>query len=525
MDTMVKFIDLYWPVEYCNLNCPYCYVHQHKENKAAERYQCSHTPQEIRAALSKERLGGTCLLNICAGGETLLEESIIPIVYELLEEGHYVGIVTNGLPSERIQALLNFPEDLVKRLFFKFSFHYGELKRLDKLDAFFHTIKSVKVSGASLTLELPAYDDFIPEASEIIGLCVSQIGAVPHVATLRDETKPGFTLLSKYSYKELEEKWHPYHSELFRVRSEIMEKKYKGFCYAGAWTFTANMETGEIRQCHYERIIGNLYDNSLLNSQPVGNHCHSEYCYACHAFLTLGDIPELSSLAYYDETRDRKEAGWLSEEMSAFMHQKLYQNNRKLHFFEKMIANERNRKYEISQYQAPTDFLHQTIISMKNQDIRENYALLAAIHTAHMIYGNKLPQELNWMENIYSGMPVYKAANGKIIKITAAGEHNSLAEGEEIWIVWLIISGTWYDAVDIFEPIWLERMRMVGWRSWDNQSISNEVSGKVPSSNDVMLILESNRWRGKCKIQFDEKVWEIDTYTNCDDDIMYVSLG
>ena len=162
---------------------------------------------------------------------------------------------------------------------------------------------------------------------------------------------------------------------------------------------------------------------------------------------------------------------------------------------------------------------------MKNQDIRENYALLAAIHTAHMIYGNKLPQELNWMENIYSGMPVYKAANGKVIKITAAGEHSSLAEGDEIWIVGLMIGGVWYDATDIFKPTWLKRMRMVGWRFWDNQSISNEVSGKVPSSGDVILILEANRWRGKCKIQFDEKVWEIDTYTNCDDDIMYVSLG
>ena len=74
MDKLIKFIDLYWPVEYCNFNCEYCYVHQHRENKG-NRYVCSHTPEEIRKALSRKRLGGTCLINICAGGRRALHRS------------------------------------------------------------------------------------------------------------------------------------------------------------------------------------------------------------------------------------------------------------------------------------------------------------------------------------------------------------------------------------------------------------------------------------------------------------------
>lgn len=71
LDKLMRFIDLYWPIEYCNLNCPYCYVHQHKENKG-KRYRCSHSPEEIRNALSQQRLGGICLVNICAGGGDII---------------------------------------------------------------------------------------------------------------------------------------------------------------------------------------------------------------------------------------------------------------------------------------------------------------------------------------------------------------------------------------------------------------------------------------------------------------------
>ena len=55
----------------------------------------------MRKALSKERLGGICLINFCGGGETLLPPEIVKYIRVLLEEGHYIMIVTNATVSKR----------------------------------------------------------------------------------------------------------------------------------------------------------------------------------------------------------------------------------------------------------------------------------------------------------------------------------------------------------------------------------------------------------------------------------------
>lgn len=63
---MKKFIDCYIPTETCNLRCHYCYITQQRkfENKVVS---FTHDPQVIRKALSIKRLGGPCLINLCAG--------------------------------------------------------------------------------------------------------------------------------------------------------------------------------------------------------------------------------------------------------------------------------------------------------------------------------------------------------------------------------------------------------------------------------------------------------------------------
>lgn len=57
MDKIVKFIDCYIATETCNLRCKYCYITQQRKfnNRLAE---FTHTPEEIRKALSKKRFGG-----------------------------------------------------------------------------------------------------------------------------------------------------------------------------------------------------------------------------------------------------------------------------------------------------------------------------------------------------------------------------------------------------------------------------------------------------------------------------------
>lgn len=519
MDKLIKFIDLYWPVEYCNFNCRYCYVHQHRENKGS-RYTCSHSPKEIRRALSRERLGGTCLLNICAGGETLIEDGIVPVIYELLEEGHYIGIVTNGTIKHTIDQLLEFPLEFKERLLFKFSFHYEELIRQDKLEEFFQTVQQVKEQGASFSLELPAYDEFIGESEKIRAVSEKYTGYAPHVNVLRDERKFGFPILSKYPKEDLKKIWSDYHSDLFDFRLQIMEEQYRGFCYAGDWAFTVHLETGEIRQCFSERIIDYLYAHldEKLNLCAVGSHCHAKYCYVCHSFLTLGVIPELNIQYRFRDMRDR-EGKWLTPKMREFLSQRLFENNHLYSEFETDQVNKRNKDYELSVYEDPDLFLRRTITEMKNYAEKENYVLLEARQKANIVY-RELPECLQWL--IYPmGGPV---DTPKDIFICTDGKQDSMAQGNEIGIVGVLADQIWYDACDLFEDSWIQENRTCRWRSWDNKGISNTIAGSLPKAENIRLVLESNRWRGICRISYQGNEIVENCFQDTDDDVLFVWL-
>ena len=59
------------PIKNCNLKCEYCYISALKENeKGAAKFL--YTPEHVGKCLSKERLGGTCIINLTGGGETLI---------------------------------------------------------------------------------------------------------------------------------------------------------------------------------------------------------------------------------------------------------------------------------------------------------------------------------------------------------------------------------------------------------------------------------------------------------------------
>lgn len=127
MEKIKRYIDCYVPITTCTLRCHYCYITQH--GLFAQKIpKLKYSVGTVRKALSKERLGGTCLINFCAAGETLLLKELLDYVRALLEEGHYVMIVTNATVSNRFDEVVKFPPDLLRRLFFKFSYHYLELK-------------------------------------------------------------------------------------------------------------------------------------------------------------------------------------------------------------------------------------------------------------------------------------------------------------------------------------------------------------------------------------------------------------
>ncbi len=351
MDKMKRYIDAYIPTETCNFRCHYCYITQQRKfnNKLAK---FDYTPEFIAKALSQKRLGGPCLINLCAGGETLLIEELIPIVEALLKEGHYIMIVTNGSLSVRFDQIIKMPKELLKRLSFKFSFHYLELKRLKKLEEFFNNIRKIKNAGASFTVEITPNDELIPYIDEIKQVSMKNLGALPHITIARNDVTKNIAVLSKYDYEEYKKIWSTFDSDLFKFKSEIFYKKRKEFCYAGDWSLYLNLATGDVRQCYYGLNIGNIYKNidEPIETLAVGNTCTSPHCYNGHAFLTLGCIPEMKTPTYA-VVRNRKCADgteWLNETMKSFISTKLVESNVEYYKQEKQKVNLQNKKLRVA---------------------------------------------------------------------------------------------------------------------------------------------------------------------------------
>lgn len=347
MEKMKKFIDCYIPTESCNLRCHYCYIAQHRKynNKLMK---LSKPVDVIAKSLSKERLGGTCMFNLCAGGETLLSSDVIPLVKLLLENGHYVMVVTNGTINKRFEEIATLPKDILKHLFIKFSFHYMELLRLKLLDNFVKNVNLMKESGVSFTIEITPSDELEEYIDDIISFSNANFGALPHI-TIGRKDSDDIPPLTEHKFEDYKNIWKVFQSEMFNFKSEIFGVKRNEFCYAGQWSAYLNIETGDLKQCYIGRKIDNIYRDidKPINFCPIGNNCTMPHCYNGHAFLTFGNIPELNAPTY-DKLRDRKcmnGTTWLTEDMKNFMQSKLCEQNELLDEKNKKIVNIKNRVY------------------------------------------------------------------------------------------------------------------------------------------------------------------------------------
>lgn len=347
MDTIKRYIDCYVPVTGCTLRCNYCYITQHRLFDA-KLPKFNYSPEHVRKALSKERLGGTCLINLCGGGETLLPPEITSYIRALLEEGHYVMVVTNATVSKRFDEIAEFPAELTKRLFFKFSYHYLELKSRNLLERFFTNIRKVRDAGCSFTLEATPSDEWIPYIDEMKQTAIDNVGAVCHITIARDERDPEkLPILTSLSREEYEDTWKTFKSPLFDYKLTIFEKKRREFCYAGDWTFYLNLATGIMTQCYQTHCSQNIFKDieRPIKFKAIGKHCKEHHCYNGHSFIVLGDIPCLEAPTYA-ELRNRTctdNSEWLKPEMKHFMSTKLYQSNKEYSVFKKVIANFRMR--------------------------------------------------------------------------------------------------------------------------------------------------------------------------------------
>ena len=343
-DRLKRYFDIFVPVTTCNLQCNYCYV-THHHLASAEVKPLNYSLSHIRKALSCERLGGTCLLNFCADGETLLAPYIVKLTRELLEEGHYVMLVTNGLVTKRIKELTeDIPVELRKHLILKISFHFMELKLKGLLDKYFANVSLIERSGISFTVELTPTDDEIPYIEEIKEVCVKNLGALCHLTVARDERKPGIPILSALSREEYIKVWGQFDSPLFDFKMRIFGEPRKEFCYNGLWGGCISLETGSISQCYGLRPTS-IFDNpsAPIDFCPIGG-CEKAHCYNGHSWLTLGMIPELVTPAYV-EMRDRVTVDgrhWVGEDMRKFLSQKLSENNEALSSSAKQRALRKN---------------------------------------------------------------------------------------------------------------------------------------------------------------------------------------
>lgn len=341
MEQLKRFIDIYIPVTACNLNCHYCYISK-SNRRGVEAPQMQYTPEYIGKALSRERLGGTTLFNMCGWGETMLMPALVDITREILKQGHYVWIVTNGLVTKRFDEMLTqYPKEYLERLAFKFSFHYLELKRLNKIDLFFDTVARVKEAGCSFTVELTSCDELEPYIDDMKRLVTERAGANLQVTIPRDGGQKHYPLMSKHSLEEYNEIWKVFDSDMFDFKMSVWGKKRTEYCYAGRWSGLLNIATGEFKACYSTALRQNIFKNirKPIKFIPMGKHCQKAHCHNSHAFLALGDIPEIDGCTY-ERIRNRRCSDgteWVNPRMKELISQRLGDNNRQLNVLGKGV--------------------------------------------------------------------------------------------------------------------------------------------------------------------------------------------
>lgn len=321
MDRIHKFICVVVPTTACNLRCSYCYLRCYKAKPVG--LDCvKYSPAQFRRALSRKRLGGVCLFNFTANGETLLYPQMIEYVRELLEEGHYVEVVTNATIESAFASLASFPKELLSHLMMKCSFHYQQLRERGLLDLFFKNVRMIRDAGASFTVELMPHDEILPFRDEIRNLMIKEVGAPCHLTVGRDAAVSTLPILTHMPIDEYRKAWSLFDSKLFEYKLSVFGRKQTGFCYAGEWMGVVNLATGVMSQCYCGIKSFNIF-SSLDKPLPftaIGAMCREPHCYNAHAWLTFGCIPD-SPAPYYDEMRNRVcEDGseWLKPQVKSF---------------------------------------------------------------------------------------------------------------------------------------------------------------------------------------------------------------
>ena len=345
MDKVKKLLLVNVPTGRCNFKCPYCFITQ-TDRWNEEGWTFERTPEEVGRAFAMERFGGPCYVNLCSRGETLIYPQMVEITEQILKQGHYVEVVTNGSIPDRFEAISKFSKDLLERLSFKFSFHYTELKRLNKFDVFFDNIRLMRDAGASFTLELTPVDEEEQYIDEMKQLCMKELGAWCHCTIARDDRLKSIPVLSEHTLEEYCDIWSTFDSGMLKFKKSVFQERRNEFCYAGDWSAYINLFTGNMTKCYASPIFGNIYDfDKPIAFEAIGT-CPISHCYNAHALMTFGLLPDVDTITY-DVIRNRTcEDGseWLKPAVKAFFQSKLIESNEEYTEAQKAAAIKKTKR-------------------------------------------------------------------------------------------------------------------------------------------------------------------------------------
>lgn len=125
----------------------------------------------------------------------------------------------------------------------------------------------------------------------------------------------------------------------------------------------------------YTRFCFVLEKNKPIKFKAIGSHCSLPYCYNGHAFIALGDVPEIETVTYAN-TRNRvckNESEWLKPEMKEFMNSRLYENNKELSMLKKWDINTQCSLYPRRCVSKIARYIYSNFIRLKSKKTHRRY--------------------------------------------------------------------------------------------------------------------------------------------------------